>query len=272
MFVTKELNAITQLFQDGEVSQAVQEQLHLDYVNLEATLLRGKVLRDFSKEKVAYIVQAKIEENDNNLGYLFAPFIIANLNQPVIYTTPISTAVLAILNQYYQAEKSVNLKIEEVLQSLKLYVDLVEQPKKEADFLFRTLIKALCRTDISHLFLITHLSVNQDQIQILQDYLQIKIEVICCDTTEPSVNDKLINTRILLFKNKDEFHKNICALFADLNAQLLAQMGQFSQKQAAHLIEDMFYAEHIFEKLSVYAEYMQTHIQNGASYRALSTM
>ena len=77
MFVTKELNAITQLFQDGEVSQAVQEQLHLDYVNLEATLLRGKVLRDFSKEKVAYIVQAKIEENDNNLGYLFAPFIIA---------------------------------------------------------------------------------------------------------------------------------------------------------------------------------------------------
>ena len=105
MFVTKELNAITQLFQDGEVSQAVQEQLHLDYVNLEATLLRGKVLRDFSKEKVAYIVQAKIEENDNNLGYLFAPFIIANLNQPVIYTTPISTAVLAILNHIIRLRK-----------------------------------------------------------------------------------------------------------------------------------------------------------------------
>ena len=56
MFVTKELNAITQLFQDGEVSQAVQEQLYLEYVNLEATLLRGKVLRDFSKEKLTYIV------------------------------------------------------------------------------------------------------------------------------------------------------------------------------------------------------------------------
>ncbi len=109
MFVTKELNAITQLFQDGEVSQAVQEQLYLEYVNLEATLLRGKVLRDFSKEKLTYIVQSKIEENDHHLGYLFAPFIIANLNQPVIYTTPISTSVLAILYQYYQAEKSLNL-------------------------------------------------------------------------------------------------------------------------------------------------------------------
>lgn len=36
----------------------------------------------------------------------------------------------------------------------------------------------------------------------------------------------------------------------------------FSAKQAHHLIEDMFYSEHIFEKISVYAEYIQTQIQN----------
>lgn len=87
MFITKELNALTQLFQSKVPSQAVQQQLSLEYVNLEATLLRGKILRDFSKEKVAYIAQAEIVENDNNLAYLFAPFMIANLNQPVIYTT-----------------------------------------------------------------------------------------------------------------------------------------------------------------------------------------
>jgi hypothetical protein len=57
-----------------------------------------------------------------------------------------------------------------------------------------------------------------------------------------------------------------------LNAPLIAEIGQFSQAQAAHLIEDMFYSEHIFEKLSVYAEYMQTRIQNGASFKILSTM
>ena len=79
MFITKELNALTQLFQSKVPSQAVQQQLSLEYVNLEATLLRGKILRDFSKEKVAYIAQAEIVENDNNLAYLFAPF------------TPIST-------------------------------------------------------------------------------------------------------------------------------------------------------------------------------------
>ena len=55
-----------------------------------------------------------------------------------------------------------------------------------------------------------------------------------------------------------------------LNAKLIAQISQLSEVQAAHLIEDMFYSEHIFEKLSVYAEYMQTHIQNGSSYKTLS--
>ena len=33
--------------------------------------------------------------------------------------------------------------------------------------------------------------------------------------------------------------------------------------RAIHLIEDMFYTEHIYEKLSVYAEYIQTCLQHG---------
>ncbi|WP_343621913.1 hypothetical protein [Acinetobacter proteolyticus] len=272
MFITKELNAMIQLFQANVPSQAVQQQLSLEYVNLEATLLRGKVLRDFSKEKVAYIAQAEIVENDNNLAYLFAPFIIANLNQPVIYTTPATPAVLNILNQYYQAEKSVNLKIEDVIHSLKLYIDLVDDLKSEADFLFRCLVKALCRTDVFHIFLVTHLSIDLQQVQILADYFDVKIDVIHADRTASMLSDELINTRKLLFKNKDELHKNLCTLFSNLNAKLIAQIGQFSSAQAAHLIEDMFYSEHIFEKLSVYAEYMQTRIQNGASFKALSTM
>lgn len=272
MFITKELNALTQLFQSKVPSQAVQQQLSLEYVNLEATLLRGKVLRDFSKEKVAYIAQAEIVENDNNLAYLFAPFMIANLNQPVIYTTPVSSSVLKILNQYYQAEKSVNLKIEDVIHSLKLYIELVDYAKAEQDFLFRCLVKALCRTDVFHIFLVTHLSLDQQQIQILEDYFDVKIDVIDADRSPSMLNDELINTRKLLFKNKDEAHKTLCTVFSSLNANLVAKIGQFSPAQAAHLIEDMFYSEHIFEKLSVYAEYMQTRIQNGASFKALSTM
>jgi ATP-dependent protease ClpP protease subunit len=88
--------------------------------------------------------------------------------------------------------------------------------------------------------------------------------------TFEELKDEMLNTRKLLFKNKDDFHRNICTLFSSLNAKLIAQISQLSEVQAAHLIEDMFYSEHIFEKLSVYAEYMQTHIQNGSSYKTLS--
>ena len=272
MFITKELNAMTQLFKETAPSQSVQQQLALEYVNLEATLLRAKVLRDFSTEKIVYIAQAQIAQNDNNLGYLFAPFIIANLNQRVMYTTPISTAVLTILNQYYQAKESLNLKIEEVMQSLQLFVDLIWHSSGEQDFLYRCLVKALCRSDVSHIFVITHLSLNHDQLQILADYSKVKIDVIRANTTKSLINDESINTNKLLFKNKDELHKSVCTLFSHLNAQLISKVGHFSQAQAAHLIEDMFYSEHIVEKLSVYGEYMQTRLQNTAGFKALSAM
>ncbi|QER39320.1 hypothetical protein F2A31_06220 [Acinetobacter suaedae] len=270
-FVTPELNAITRLFPEQHPSEWIQHKLCLEYVNLEATLLRAKVLRNFSKARVVYIAQAQIVKNDNNLAYLFAPLIIANLNQSVIYTTSYSLSVFKILNQYYQSDRSIHLKIEEVIQSLNLYIDLVDQPRNEEDFLYRSLIKALCRTDVSEVFLITYLRIDEVQLCILQDYFEIKIHVIYADKQRSVVNDDLINTRKLLFKTKDEFHRNLCVLFSQLNTSLIAQTGQFNQQQAMHLIEDMFYSEHIFEKLSVYGEYMQTRIQNGANFKVLST-
>lgn len=270
MFVTKELNAMTAVFEGSMPSSLIKEELQLEYVNLEATLLRAKVLRNFAKEKVTYIVQTQIYENDQNLAYLFAPFVLANLNQPVIYTTLNSSSVLKILNQYYQAEKRVKLNVIDLLQSLKVYVDVVDQPKNQEDFLFRNLVKALCRSDISQIFLITSSAMNHHQLQQLQDFLSVKISVIQTVCEESIVKDEMLNTRKLLFKNKDDFHRNICTLFSSLNAKLIAQISQLSEVQAAHLIEDMFYSEHIFEKLSVYAEYMQTHIQNGSSYKTLS--
>jgi hypothetical protein len=270
MFVTKELNAMTAVFEGSMPSSLIKEELQLEYVNLEATLLRAKVLRNFAKEKVTYIVQTQIYENDQNLAYLFAPFVLANLNQPVIYTTLNSSSILKILNQYYQAETRVKLNVIDLLQSLKVYVDVVDQPKKQEDFLFRNLVKALCRSDISQIFLITSSAMNHQQLQQLQDFLSVKISVIQTVYEESIVKDEMLNTRKLLFKNKDDFHRNICTLFSSLNAKLIAQISQLSEVQAAHLIEDMFYSEHIFEKLSVYAEYMQTHIQNGSSYKTLS--
>lgn len=52
MFVTTQLNVLTQVLFEHGCSENVIEQLNQRFVNLEATLLRAKVLREFSKRKV----------------------------------------------------------------------------------------------------------------------------------------------------------------------------------------------------------------------------
>lgn len=71
-----------------------------------------------------------------------------------------------------------------------------------------------------------------------------------------------LDMRKLLFKNKDETYVKLCAQFALMNAELVGLCDTFTPPQMTHLIDDMFYSEHIFEKLSVYSEYMQTLLQS----------
>lgn len=66
--------------------------------------------------------------------FLFAPFILANLNHPVIYSSPATPTVLNILNRYYQAEQKQNLKIDDVLEALNVYLDLSDSVFNDVDF------------------------------------------------------------------------------------------------------------------------------------------
>lgn len=51
MFVTTQLNVLTQVLCEHGCSENVIEQLNQRFVNLEATLLRAKVLREFFKKE-----------------------------------------------------------------------------------------------------------------------------------------------------------------------------------------------------------------------------
>lgn len=51
MFITSQLNIIHKIIKNQSISTSVVDQLEQSYVNLEATLLRAKVLRDFLKLK-----------------------------------------------------------------------------------------------------------------------------------------------------------------------------------------------------------------------------
>ncbi|MEI1687984.1 hypothetical protein V8P55_06780 [Acinetobacter baumannii] len=262
MFITSQLNIIHKIIKNQSISTSVVDQLEQSYVNLEATLLRAKVLRDFSKTQTVYLIQSHIEPQQSSLAYLFSPFIFANLNKAAIYTTPATPPVLTILNKYYQADKKVVFKIDEVLESLKIYLDLELIEMGEADFIYLKLIKALCRSDISTVFLITHLELDLEALKQLEQFLKIKIHWVKVVKDEGLKGVDHLDMRKLLFKNKNEAYVQLCAHFAQMNAALVGLCDTFTTSQMTHLIDDMFYSEHIFEKLSVYSEYMQTLLQS----------
>lgn len=265
MFVTEKLNIISTLIEKQDFSEKLQKMLEQHYVNLEATLLRAKILREFSTSKVIYISQSAIQIEQANLGFLFAPFILVNLNQSVIYHSPATVPILNILGRYYQVEQKQNLKIDEVLSALNLYLDLAETSLSEADFFYFSLIKALCRSDVSEIFLITDLELDISKLAEVEKFFRVVIHYIETDLQDKIVNEAELNLRKLLFKNKDDQYIALCEKFSKLNAQLLLCYASYTNEQAAHLVKDMFYAEHIHEKLLVYAEYMQTRLQHDAS-------
>lgn len=262
MFITSQLNVLHKIIKNQSISTLVLDQLEQTYVNLEATLLRAKVLRDFSKTQTVYLIQSHIEPQQSSLAYLFSPFIFANLNKAAIYTTPATAPVLSILNKYYQADKKVVFKVDDVLESLKIYLDLELRNIQEIDFLYLKLIKALCRSDISTVFLITYLELDLEALKQLEQFLKIKIHWVKVVKDESLKGLDQLDMRKLLFKNKDEAYVQLCAHFAQMNAALVGLCDTFTASQMTHLIDDMFYSEHIFEKLSVYSEYMQTLLQS----------
>lgn len=264
MFVTDQLNLVTRLIKTHDLSPKIYDFLQSKYTNLEAVLLRAKILRGVSKKQVSYICQSKILEQSQNFGYLFAPLILANLNQQVIYHTQASESVFSFLNQYYQVEAKQYLRVEQALENIKMYINLDHNFIDQSEYIYFSLIEALCRADVTQVFLITKLEIDQDKLNELSNFLNVQIHMIF-ESDVKMIKSSELDLQQLFFKRKNQAYISLCRQFAELNAQIV-QFHSFDLNQSINLIEDMFYSEQIFEKLSVYAEYIQTKIQNSALY------
>lgn len=268
MFVTTQLKPLSEFVDEYALSAKTQNILELYYLNLEATLLRAKVLREFSKTQSYSIIQSKILPEQASLAYLFTPFILSNLNKTAIYTTPTSPTVMNVLNHYYHAdqqyssEQKQNLNPKKVLDALNIFLDIQSLVLSDADFIYLNLIKALCRADVSTIFLITDLNLDHHKVLEIESFFNVRIFQIKTYAEQYIPDSALLNINHLLFKNKNALYSDLCSQFSQINAQLLQHCDQYNFDQAKHLIEDMFYSEHIIEKLSVYSEYMQTCLQH----------
>ncbi|MCH4244031.1 hypothetical protein [Acinetobacter gerneri] len=261
MFLTPELNTISTLIEGHTFSSIAEKYLEQKFFNLEAALLRAKVLRGLSKENTTYIIQPKVVENSLDIAYLFSGFILSNLNNRVYYHTQRSEVILNILNCYYKAEKSPKLKSDNIIKNLNLYLDINPWDFSEEDFIYFSLINALCRSDLSNIFIITKINLNSECISNIEKLFKLKIHVLN-NKINTNINLDNINLEKLLFKNKDQTYINLCQSFSIVNAPLVQICNGYEHFQATNLVEDMFYSEHIHEKMSVYGEYIQTRLQN----------
>ena len=83
MFITSQLNVLHKIIKNQPIPVSILAQLEQTYVNFEATLLRAKVLRDFSKSETVYLIQSHIEPQQSSVAYLFSPFIFGKRSMSV---------------------------------------------------------------------------------------------------------------------------------------------------------------------------------------------
>ncbi|MHA3052717.1 hypothetical protein [Acinetobacter sp. ANC 4640] len=263
MFITPELQHLPTIFKLQGFSEAVQHRLSLEYMNLEGAILRAKVVRAFGRQNLHYLIQDAVQEQDVNLGYVFSPFIFANLNKPCIYSTLNTPMIENILGRFGKVNYKV--KADYALDAMHMYLDIRESSYSDMEMLQLGLLRALCRPDLKHVFLITDTTqLNTQAIAEVEKFLKIHIHPIHKQQQAawvvPVASE--IKLKKLLFKHKDPQYMALCEYFSQQNAELLKQCDSLKLEQNTRLIEDMFYSEHIFEKMSVYSEYIQTLSQN----------
>lgn len=262
MFEISQLNLIHQLLSGYEVSPQIEGLIKQKYLNVEATLLRAKMLRQIEAAGHIAILQDPITEHVEDLAYLFSPFILANLNQKVVYYTIKNEQSLSILSRYYQANQSnISFNFDELLDSLGLSIQLNDDEMSPKDSFYLNLINALCNSKVSRIICITRLDINLELINPIAYFLHVQIQIITLENQTEYIDINKINMLQLLFKNKNDEYIQLCTNLSKINGKLLKILDLYSLDQAQLLVDDMFYSEHIFEKLSVYGEYMQTKIQ-----------
>ena len=132
MFITPELQHLPQIFNLPQLSEAVQHRLSMEYMNLEGAILRAKVVRAFGRQNLHYIIQDAVQEQDVNLGYVFSPFIFANLNKPCIYSTSSTAMIENILGRFGQVDYKV--KADYALDAMHMYLEIRESTYSNASY------------------------------------------------------------------------------------------------------------------------------------------
>lgn len=200
-----------------------------------------------------YMVQSTITEN--SLSYLFSPFIAAVLNLKTVYIASKQGIIEQVYPHYFQLD-ALELQKQQSIDEMYLGFDLLPENFKSVDIQCYGLCKALLDSECCQIYMLGSTELSQSIIERIQALTDIKIINIALCETDQNLNN--INFKQLFWKTKTTASSSVCRNIAFANAPLLSQQLKVALDKAEHLIDDLLYSEHIFEKLSVFGEYTET--------------
>lgn len=206
-----------------------------------------------SRAEHYYIVQSTITEN--SLSHLFSPFIGAVLNLKTVYIASKQGIIEQVYPHYFQLD-ALELQKQQSIDEMYLGFDLLPENFKSVDIQCYGLCKALLDSECCQIYMLGSTELSQSIIERIQALTDIKIINIALCETDQNLNN--INFKQLFWKTKTTASSSVCRNIAFANAPLLSQQLKVALDKAEHLIDDLLYSEHIFEKLSVFGEYTET--------------
>jgi len=200
-----------------------------------------------------YLVQNSVSEN--SLSYLFAPFINAVLNLKTVYIASKQGVIEQVYPHYFQLD-ALALQKQQSMNDMQVSFDLLANDFEAADIQLYGLCKALLDEHCHQLYIFSEQAIEATFIAEIQALAHIEVVVIPLLQAKQDINE--INFKQLFWKTKTAESSQLCRSIASTNAPLLSQLLKVKLSRAEHLIDDLLYSEHIFEKLSVFGEFTET--------------
>ena len=183
---------------------------------------------------------------------LFSPMIAAVLEQNAYLMAAKTEHVVEVLSHYFDLN-ALQQHQQAVLAELGLAIELIEP--SEVDFFTLALLKASLDPQCHQVILMSTQPVDT-AIFTLAEQLQLQLEVIALQ--DLALDTKVIEFKKLFWKRKDDVLAEIAKQIVAVNAPIFHDYCQISMQQTAHLLDDLFYGEHLFEKVSVFGEFTET--------------
>lgn len=248
---------VIDLLQSNACINATQliNQLGMESVEgLDQALQHAAEVRALKTEPQHYYI-AQNTNAPNSLSHLFLPFISAVLNLKTVYISSRNKLIEQVYPHYFPLE-ALALQKRQSINEMNLCFDLLADHFQAKDIQLYALCKALLDPNCQQVYMLGELEYSSFLIDTLKTLAHIEIINIALYETEQDLNK--INFKQLFWKTKNNESTIACHHIAHANAPLLSQLLQIPSDKAAHLIDDLLYSEHIFEKLSVFGEFTET--------------